>query len=305
MQHMIKCNKYTVLLLGVLCFFFSKELCAQDDLLGLLGDEHPPKEFVKYAFKSTRVITGHSIEQVAGGVLDFRILHRFGRLNGGAYEAYGFDQATTRLGLDYGLTDRWMIGLGRSNYKKELDAFMKYKLLWQSTGEGSLPLSILLVTGVTKDGLEWSDPDRNNYYTSRLAFFNQIIFGRKFSEAFSLQIMPSMVHRNLVPTKEDSHDIYSVGVASRLKLSKRIALTAEYFYNLPDQLDPDKTNPLSLGFDIETGGHVFQLHFTNALGLNERALITETSGHWGDGDVHFGFNISRVFTLSKPKTFRK
>ncbi len=305
MRHMIKCKLPLLRLFFAASFFFSGPLFAQEDLLGLLGDEEPKKEFVKNAFKATRVISGQSLEHVAAGVLDFRILHRFGRFNEGAYNAYGLDQATIRLGLDYGITNRLMIGIGRSSNKKELDGFMKYRLLWQSKGKGAIPFSVILISGITKDGLKWADTERKNYYTSRLAFYNQLIIGRKFSEAFSLQLMPSMVHRNLVPTKQDEHDIYSLGIGTRLKLSKRLAITAEYFYNLPDQLGPDRTNPLSLGIDIETGGHVFQLHFTNALGMNERALITDTNGSWDKGDIHFGFNISRVFTLSTPKSFRK
>ncbi len=290
-----------VLLLTLL----SGSVYAQDDLLSLLGDETPPKEFVKNGFKATRVITGHSMEHVARGVLDFRILHRFGRLNEGAYGAYGLDQATIRLGLDYGISDRIMIGIGRASNRKEIDGFIKYRMIWQGRGKGSVPFSVVLISGVTKDGLKWADPDRNNYYTSRLAFFHQVLIGRKFSEAFTLQVLPTVVHRNLVETKEDRHDIYSLGIGTRLKLTKRIAINAEYFYTLRDQLGITKTDPLSIGFDIETGGHVFQLHFTNALGMNERSLITDTDGKWGNGDVHFGFNISRVFTLSRPKTFRK
>jgi hypothetical protein len=109
------------------------------------------------------------------------------------------------------------------------------------------------------------------------------------------------VHRNLVPSKEDNHDVYAVEVGSRIKLSKRIALTADYFYALPGQLPDDITDPLSIGFDIETGGHVFQLHFTNAPAMNEKTFITENKGKWSKGDIHFGFNISRVFTLDRNK----
>jgi hypothetical protein len=275
------------------------------DLLDLLNEDSvPEKEFVTGAFKSTRVITGHSMEMTGAGVLDFRILHRFGRLNEGSYGAWGLDQATIRLGLDYGITRRLMTGIDRSSNKKQVDGFLKYRLIWQGKGKGSLPFSVILFTSAVRDGVKFSEPERKNFESSRWGFANQIIIGRKFSESFSLQIVPSMVHRNLVPSVDDAHDIYGVGTGMRLKLTRRIAFTAEYFFNLPDQLEPDKTDPLSLGFDIETGGHVFQLHFTNALGMNERSLITETDGSWDKGDIHFGFNISRVFTISKPKSFK-
>ena len=275
------------------------------DLLDLLQEDSvPEREFVTGAFKSTRVITGHSMEMTGAGVLDFRILHRFGRLNEGSYGAWGLDQATIRLGLDYGITRRLMTGIGRSSNKKQVDGFLKYRLIWQGKGKGSLPFSLILFTSAVRDGVKFADTNRKNYESSRWGFANQIIIGRKFSESFSIQIVPTMVHRNLVPTLNDEHDIYGAGAGMRLKLTRRIAFTAEYFYNLPDQLETGKTNPLSLGFDIETGGHVFQLHFTNALGMNERSLITETDGSWDKGDIHFGFNISRVFTIAKPKAFK-
>lgn len=292
-------------LVTVILFFSAVgSAIAQEDLLGSLPEEASKKEFQKNAFKATRVITGQSIEHLSKGVLDFRILHRFGRLNDGAYGAYGFDQASIRLGLDYGITDRLMLGLGRSSTKKEIDGFLKYRLIWQAKGKGGMPFSLILISGIVKDGMKWSDPDRKNFFSSRLNYYHQVIIGRKFSESFSLQFMPTVVHRNLVKTEEEEHDMKSIGVGSRIKLSKRLAITAEYYYST-DKLPEGKTDPLSIGFDIETGGHVFQLHFTNALGMNERAFLMDTEGKWDKGDIHFGFNISRVFTISKPKNFRK
>lgn len=276
---------------------FASPAFSQDDLLNMLGDEQESNVKVTNAFKSTRVIASHSLEHVAGGVLDFRIMHRFGSINGGGYELFGLDQATIRLGLDYGITDRLTVGFGRSTLYKELDGFLKYRLLWQSTGKHAMPVSVILVSGTTANMLKWSDPDRKNYFTSRLGYYHQIIIGRKFSDAFSLQISPMVVHRNLVKLKDDKHDIYAAEVGARLKLTRRLAITADYFYLLPDQLTSDITHPLSFGFDIETGGHVFQLHFTNAPAMTEKTFITETKGDWAKGDIHFGFNISRVFTL--------
>ncbi|MFM7767590.1 MAG: DUF5777 family beta-barrel protein, partial [Bacteroidota bacterium] len=271
------------------------------DLLGLLGDETEEVERVKNAFKSTRVIGSHSLEHVAGGVLDFRIMHRFGSLRGGSYEAFGLDAATIRLGLDYGITDRLTVGIGRSSLYKEVDGFLKYRAVWQSRGGKNIPISVILVTGITRNAMKWSDPTRENFETSRLGYYHQIIVGRKFSDAFSLQIAPIMVHRNLVQKTTDKHDTYHLEIGSRIKLSKRIALTVDYFYGLENQFDNSLgiTNPLSLGFDIETGGHVFQLHFTNAPAMTEKTFLTETTGKWSKGDIHFGFNISRVFTLDR------
>lgn len=296
-------KKLTTIII-LLCSIFTAK--AQDDLMSLLGDSLPQKEYITNGFKSTRVINGQSMELLGAGVLDFRISHRFGRLNGGSYQLYGLDQATIRLGLDYGISKRLMVGIGRSSSKKEVDGFLKYRLLWQSTGPGSVPFSLILVSGITVNGLRFDDTTRTNFFSSRLVYLNQIIFGRKFSERLTLQLSPTLIHRNLVPKTVNRHDVLALGTQGRIKLSKRIAFMAEYFFVFPGSMqDIDYTNSLSIGFDIETGGHVFQLHFTNALGMNERAFITETDGTWSKGDIQFGFNISRVFTIvnhTKKKT---
>ena len=273
---------------------------SQEDLLSLIEEEEETT-LVTSAFKSTRVINSHSLENVAGGVLDFRINHRFGMLNTGSYELFGLDQASIRLSLDYGITNRLTVGLGRSTYKKEVDGFLKYKLLWQSEGAKVVPVSVILVSGMTIDGLKWEDPDRKNYFSSRLGYYYQVIVGRKFSEKFSMQLSPIMVHQNIFESADDPHDIFAIELGSRIKISNRIALTLDYFYAFPDQLPDEIQNSLAIGFDIETGGHVFQLHFTNTTPMNERRIITETTGKWGKGDIHFGFNISRVFTLSDSR----
>jgi hypothetical protein len=289
-----------VLLKPILLLFFllPAGVHAQDDLLNLLGDEEPELERVTSAFKSNRVIASHSMEHVAAGVLDFRIMHRFGTIESGLYEVFGLDQATIRLGFDYGITNRLTVGLGRSSLYKEFDGFAKYRLVWQSEGKKTIPLSVILIAGTTLHTLKWSEPDRNNYFSSRMGYYYQVVFGRKFSEAFSFQLSPMLVHRNLVELNSDKHDVIALEVGTRVKLSNRIAITADYFYIFPNQLRSDNTNPLSIGFDIETGGHVFQLHFTNAPAMNEKTFITDTKGSWDKGDIHFGFNISRVFTLS-------
>lgn len=291
---------------------------AQDDLLSLLGPDSTEKEYVTASFKTTRVINSHSLENTAGGVLDLKIGHRFGTLEEGISNFYGLDQATIRLGLDYGITDRIMVGLGRSSFQKTVDGFVKYKLLRQCEQGCGMPVTAALVAGssvitMEQKDLPWFDTSRTDYFTHRLAYFFQVIVGRKFTESFSMQVMPGLVHRNLVRYSEEENDVYNVGIAGRIKITKRIAFNAEYFHVLPGQLaeptaaelavDPDAgfTNSLSMGFDIETGGHVFQLHFTNSTGMFERAFITETTNKWEKGQIHYGFNISRVFTLHTPK----
>jgi hypothetical protein len=164
-----------------------------------------------------------------------------------------------------------------------------------------MPISASLFASTAIKGVRWQNPDRENYFSARLAYTYQLIVGRKFSKRFSLQLSPTVVHRNLVKTTIEKNDVYALGAATRIKLSNRLALNAEYVYVLPDQLAPGYRNSFSIGFDIETGGHVFQLHFTNSTSMIEKGYITETVGDWGDMGVHFGFNVSRVFTVVKPK----
>ena len=281
----------------------SMNVLAQDeDLLKLVGgDDKPKKEYVDYAFKSSRVIMSHSMEVIRPGVMDMRILHRFGNVNKGAYEFFGLDNATMRMGFDFGITRNLMIGVGRSTNKKELDGFIKYRLIHQAKGARALPFSFLVVGGSSITLLKFADTSRKNFFSSRVAYYGQAIVGRKFSEGFSLQIMPTVVHRNLVPTFEDPSDLIAVGIGTRLKLSRRISLNVDYYYGVNPNTSDGTQNPLSIGFDIETGGHVFQVHFTNAVGMNEKVFLLETTNRWSNGDIQFGFNISRSFQVKKKK----
>lgn len=286
-----------------LCLIAVSALRAQEDeldLLSLLGEEEESIEYATAAFKANRVINLHSLESTAKGVLDFKISHRFGFLNGGFYELFGLDNATIRFGADYGITDRLTVGFGRSSYEKTYDGFLKFKFLRQSSGKRNMPLTAALVATTAVKSVRWPNPDRENYFSSRMYYSFQLVMGRKFSEGFSLQLTPMVVHRNLVRTRQEANDVLAVSAAGRIKLNKRVAVNAEYIYVLPNQLAPGFRNSLSVGFDIETGGHVFQLHFTNSTAMIEHGYVAETIGNWLDGGIHFGFNISRVFTIVRP-----
>jgi hypothetical protein len=276
---------------------------AQDDLMNIL-DQNAPKEinYTTATFKSTRVMNGHSIERMPAGQLDVRISHRFGTLNSGAYNFFGLDQSNIHLSMEYGIFNWLMIGVGRGSYEKTFDGFAKFSILRQSTGLKEMPVSLSVVTSAALKSIKFADQTRTNYFTSRMAYVAQILVARKISEGFSIQLTPSYVHRNLVATELDPNDIYAIGAGARLKLTKRISLNGEYYYvaNPKTYLSQQIYNPLSVGFDIETGGHVFQLFFTNSLGMIEKAFIGETTTSWAKGGIHFGFNISRVFTLKKP-----
>ena len=284
-------------------FFTANFAAAQEDemdLLSILGEEETI-DYASAAFKTNRVINLHSIENTAGGVLDVKISHRFGFLNGGLYELFGLDGATIRIGADYGITDNITAGFGRSSFEKTLDGFLKWRFLRQSTGKKKMPVTAALFASSAIKTIKWQNPDRENYFSSRMYYTYQLIVGRKFSKSFSLQLSPTVVHRNLVRTSLEKNDVYALGAASRIKLTKRMAINAEYIYVFKNQLAPGYRNSFSLGLDIETGGHVFQLHFTNSTSMIEKGFITETVGDWMEGGIHFGFNVSRVFTLKKAK----
>ena len=292
-------EKFTtaVLLFLLTGYFVSAQ---EENLLVGVDNPSPRKEVVTNAFKSSRVINGHSMEFIGKGVLDFRILHRFGRANDGVSEWFGLDQASMRMGLDYGLGKNLTVGIGRSTFKKEADGFLKLRVLSQKTY--GTPFSVVVVTGMSVYTFKNTDPLHEVTFSSRAGYYYQSIIGRKFSRKFSLQLSPTLVHRNIVPAG-DVNDTYALGIGGRFKLSKRTALVADYFPVLNRPSTSDTRNSLSLGFDIETGGHVFQLHFSNSTGMNERAFITDTHDSWGKGEVRFGFNLSRVFTVKRtPKT---
>lgn len=259
-------------------------------------------EMVTATFKASRIMNGHSVERMTTGQLDFRISHRFGTINSGAYEFFGLDQAHIHLSLEYGINDWLMVGLGRGTFEKTVDGFTKISLMRQSSGSESKPVSISLFSGIYINGLRWTEPERENEFIHRLSFAHQLLIARKFSPGFSFQITPSYLHQNLVESSDDPNDMFSIGAGTRLKLTKRISFNAEYYYLFKpanETLSTDLYNPLSLGFDIETGGHVFQIVMTNSVGMRENAFLGHTTGRWLDGDIHLGFNVSRVFQLIK------
>ena len=290
------------LFLALILSLISFGIFAQDDLMNIINQDSTKEiNYTTATFKSTRVMNGHSIERMVPGQLDVRISHRFGTLNSGGYNFFGLDQSNIHLGLEYGIFKWLMIGVGRSEFEKTYDGFAKFSILRQSSGAKVMPVSVSVVTSIALKTLKFADQTRTNYFTSRLAYVTQILVARKINEAFSVQLTPSYLHRNLVATELDPNDIYALGAGARVKLSKRISLNGEYYYiaNPKTYMSQQVYNPLSIGFDIDTGGQVFQLFFTNSLGMTEKQFIGGTTGQWKKGDIHFGFNISRVFTLVK------
>jgi len=273
---------------------------AQDtSLLQMLGDSmnvHAKATPVHGTFKAIYLVNLQTNETVAAGALNFEIQHRFGQLNSGAYNLFGLDNATLRLGLDYGITDR--LRIGRSSYLKTFDGYLKYKLLRQTEGVGAFPISVTLlgtISNYTEDIPTKPYLDANY----RTGYATQVILAHKFS-LFSLELVPTWIRTNLVPTVMDKNDMFALSGGARVKLTKRMSIDGEYNYLFPNQVVSTTVhNSLSLAYEIETGGHVFQLVFSNSESMVPTQFISQTSGRWADGAIYFGFNISRNFNLTK------
>lgn len=280
------------------------------ELLDLLKDDKPQVNYAYATFKTTHVVLGQSIENPASGTLQFLIQHDFGSLNQGAYNMWGLDQSTIRLGLEYGINNWLSAGIGRSSYEKTFDGSLKAKILRQSTGSRTMPVSLSLYGATALNSMRWTDNSRTNYFSSRISYVAQLLIARKFSNSLSLQLSPTYIHKNLVKTRNDRNDNISVGIGGRYKIAQRTSINAEYFYQIPGfvnsyEVSATETakyqNCLSVGVDLETGGHVFQFRLTNAQPMFERSFITETTNKWTDGGIFLGFTINRVFTVAQPK----
>ncbi len=278
-----------------LCLLFP--LLAQDDLLSELEEETFPRTtLVESTFKGTRLINGHSVETRKKGILEFVISHRFGDINSGSYNFFGLDQSNIRLALEYGISDRLYVGIGRSSFEKTFDGFAKYRLLRQATGEKAVPVSVTGFASMTIKTLRQEGVSRD--FADKLAYSYQLLIARKMGERFSFQLMPSYVHFNTISESELTNGLFALGAGGRMKLTAHVALNVEYYYQF-DEFRTDTYNSIAIGFDIETGGHVFQLHFTNSRSMIEKGFIAETTGDFFDGDIRFGFNITRAFQLKK------
>ncbi len=284
---------------------FSQNPPAGGSMLDMLGDDSETQYAVN-AFKGIRVINGASMEMLAPGTMDFRILHRFGwvyrdnpfqstkqNLHDAFVSFYGLDQASMRMSFDFGITKNFQAGIGRSVNYKEVDASLKYRLLWQSKGKRVMPVSVVALAGATRKG----EPGLAD--SLRYAYWGQLLIGRKFNENFSLQLAPIFLHQAEVSVEGFPKDLFTTAIGARYKITKRMAIVAEYGLEFRDNFNSLNKNPLAIGLDIETGGHVFQLHFSNSEGMNERSYLGDENTRWEKAEVRFGFNLSRIFQLKK------
>lgn len=293
-----------LVLLTIIFSNFSEKTLAQDttNLMNQLINQSAKNQtfYTEATFKYTRVIDGQSVENLPKNVLDVRISHRFNPLNSGFYNFFGLDVAVMRLGFDYGITNNFMIGAGHNVFQKTYDGFFKIKLLKQSTGEVNMPVTVSFVPTIAYNTLRSQDfyvkPD-SGVAVRRVSYVLQLLIARKFNDDFSLQIMPTYVRPDNISFTHIRQNIFALGIAGTHRITKRLSINGEYYYQLAEDRAPGAHNVLSFGIDLGTGGHVFQLLFSNSIGMTEKSFISETTGQWSNGGVQFGFNISRVFQL--------
>ncbi|RZK17531.1 MAG: hypothetical protein EOO56_17775 [Hymenobacter sp.] len=301
MKQLVTFGKRTALLTLLAAGVAAPAAHAQADLLGQLEQEtkkDAPTEIVDATFKSTRLINGHTVETPGEGTLIFLFSHNFGTINQGASTLFGFDNAQVRIALEYGLSDRLEVGLGRSSLDKAVDGFLKYRALRQSTGLHAMPFSVTLLASAAVDTKTYTDSyDRS--VGLRTAYSYQALVARKFSPELSLQLMPTLIHRNLVMRAGEANDVYALGGGGRYKFTKRFSVNAEYYYLLSRFAANNQYNSAGIGVDIETGGHIFQLHVSNSPGMIEKQFVAETNGAFFSGNLYYGFIVSRNFTVKQ------
>lgn len=274
---------------------------SQGNLLSFFDSE---EEMLTFAtFKTTKIINLESVEQPAEKELDFIISHRFGTLNSGITNLYGLDYGNIRMSFNYGLTDNVTLGIARSSTYKVIDASVKAKLINQ--GKDKFPLTISIYSSLAYDTLTAAF-STNDQFSDNLSYIHQLLLARKINSNLSFQLSPSITKYNFVsPFLDLSNTMYSLGIGGRYKLNKSVSVNSEWIPIIrsgADFIHPIRNekfiNSFSFGFDIETGGHVFQLFFSNSTAMFERGFINENFENWKDGGVHFGFNISRVFNFN-------
>lgn len=315
-------KKISTLLVTIIGLLFSVSVFAQEPDLSAIVDQNlkpEGKEYVAATFKGFRIVNAQTNETAGKRNLYFNIAHRFGDMAGdagGISTFYGFDNAADiRFSFDYGITDRLQVGIGRSKgidaYAQLYDVNLKYRLLRQTT-DNKMPISVTLygvaaITGRPASTDSTSDASYQNT-AQRMSYVTQAVIARRFTPGFSLEVLPTWLHRNYV-SFEDENDMFSLGIGARVKLTKRFALIADYYHNFSKyRMDATDGNgnkiyydPLSVGVEIETGGHVFTINFTNSSGILENCYLPFTRSNWLDGEFRIGFNIARNFVIGGGK----
>jgi len=281
--------KYIIILL----FLIPAITFSQDDLFDEIDTDSSGTQYATAAFKGLKIVNFESTKLAAKDELKFIVSHRFGSLKNGIDTFFGLDEAVTRLNFVYGITDAVNIGVSRSSFLKIFDISSKYRLLRQE--ENGFPFTIVgynsiqINTALDKDNLP------KLKFKHRLGYTAQLLISRKVNTNFSVELAPTFFHDNFVLIDDQNNSQFAVGFGGRYKLTNRWSLNADYGLHLNRASNSPFKNPVSIGLDLETGGHVFQMHFTNSKAMNANGFLGQASGDWSDGDVYFGFNLSRTF----------
>lgn len=266
---------------------------AQDELLDEIDTQSLDDTYESAAFKGLKIVNFESTKMVSQKELYFVVSHRFGSIETGLKDFFGLDQAVTRLNFIYGISDGVNIGVSRSSFQKTYETSLKLRLLRQKKAGAPFTIvlfnSLLINTVLDKDDLPALE------FKHRMSYAVQALISRKFSKDFSLEVIPTLFHDNLVAYDPQTNTQFAIGLGGRHKLSKRWSINFDYGLHLNRAANSPFKNPLSIGFDLETGGHVFQLHFTNAQPMNVNTFLGQATGNWTDGNIFFGFNLSRIF----------
>jgi len=293
-------RKFGWIFIMLLCSIHVK---GQDDLMQMLeGGQVADSEKVMSTFRGNKIVNLQSNETPEKKSLDFRVNHQFGNIGtesgGGVHTLYGLDQSNDiRIALHYGITDRLMAGVSRCKRNENLEGLAKFRLLRQ-TSNRKIPLSVTLFSNVT---LTTKADEFVSSFRDRLTYCSQAIFARKFSPRFSFELVGSFLHRNVVPV-DDHNDLYSAAAGLRWKFSGSASVIADYAHSLKrDNLAEKHFDPVGIGVEIETGGHLFTIMFTNASGILENDFLAGTKDDWMKGGMKFSFIISRLFRFGKDK----
>lgn len=266
---------------------------SQEDLLDEIDTDSIEKQHATAAFKGLKIVNFESTKLVAKKEFTFIVSHRFGSLKNGIDTFFGLDEAVTRLNFVFGISDAINIGVSRSSFLKIYETSIKYRLIRQE--DHGFPFTIvgyntiLVNTALNEEDLPLIE------FKDRLGYTAQLLISRKINTNFSVQLAPTFFHDNYVSVNEQDNSQFALGFGGRYKLSKRWSINADYGLHLNRANNSPFKNPLSIGIDLETGGHVFQMHFSNAQAMNTNGFLGQGSGDWSDGNIYFGFNLSRRF----------
>ena len=279
--------------LTTLFLLFSIMLYSQEDLLSEIDTDIDTPVYASAVFKGLKVINFESTKLVAKGGFNFIVSHRFGTVKNGFKNLFGLDEAVTHLNFVYGISDHFNVSASRSSNQKIYELATKFRLARQQ--EGKLPFTLAAYTSVLANTALDTDNLPKLRFEHRLSYVGQLIISRKLTKELSLLVSPTFFHDNYVLDDSQENSQYAVAFGGRYKLGARWSINMEYGMHLNRSSTSLYNNPFSIGVDLETGGHVFQLHFTNSQSMNANGVFGTSTGDWGEGDVYFGFNLARSF----------